>query len=62
MRKFELVMAVFWAFYLGTKLEIILHQNTISTWDWISLGINIFMVWFFTNQVNRNLKSVQEND
>jgi hypothetical protein len=55
-------MAVFWAFYLGTKLEIILHQNTISTWDWISLGINIFMVWFFANQVNRNLKSVEEND
>ena len=62
MRKFELVMAVFWAFYLGTKLEIILRQNTYSAWDWISLGINLFMVWFFSNQVNRNLKSVEQND
>jgi hypothetical protein len=61
MQKFLLVMLIFWSFYLGTKLEIIIHQQSVSTWDWVSLGINLFMVWFFSKELSQYLNTEKTN-
>ena len=54
-------MLIFWSFYLGTKLEIIIHQQSVSTWDWVSLGINLFMVWFFSKELSQYLNTEKTN-
>jgi hypothetical protein len=61
MQKFLLVMVIFWSFYFGTKLEMILHSEAVSTWDWVSLGINLFMVWFFSKELNSYLNTEKTN-
>jgi hypothetical protein len=61
MQKFLLLMLIFWSFYLGTKLEIIIHQQSVSTWDWVSLGINLFMVWFFSKELSQYLNTEKTN-
>jgi hypothetical protein len=54
-------MVIFWSFYFGTKLEMILHSEVVSNWDWVSLGINLFMVWFFSKELNSYLNTEKTN-
>ncbi len=45
-KKLEFVLSYFWTFYLGGKLLLI--SPAWETWDWVSLGITIYFVIFFT--------------
>jgi hypothetical protein len=53
------VMAYLSTFWLGAKMVILTNKMELSTYDWVSLGINIFFVGFFIWNANSNSNNKQ---
>ena len=49
------VLAYLFTFWLGAKMVILSNMETLSTYDWVSLCINIFFTAYFVhNATNQN--------
>lgn len=50
------VLAYLFVFWLGAKMVILTDKVELTTYDWVSLAINIFFtayfVWYSHNQTN----------
>ncbi len=47
------VLAYLFTFWLGAKMVILTNLNTLSTYDWVSLFINIFFTAYFVQQATK---------
>ena len=57
-KKTAQVLSYLFAFWLGAKMVILTNLDTLSTYDWISLGINIlFTAYFIIEATKQNNNS-----
>ena len=55
----EHVLAYLFVFWLGAKMVIFTYKQELTTYDWVSLGINIFFTAFFMYQAQKNINNQQ---
>jgi hypothetical protein len=46
-KKITQVLSYLFTFWLGAKMVILTNIDTLSTYDWVSLGINILFMAYF---------------
>jgi hypothetical protein len=52
LKMFEHVLAYLFVFWLGAKMVILTNKQELTTYDWVSLAINIFFTAYFVWNAN----------
>jgi hypothetical protein len=47
------VLAYLFVFWLGAKMVILSDKAELTTYDWVSLGINIFFTGYFVHHATK---------
>ena len=47
------VLAYLFTFWLGAKMVILSNLEILSTYDWVSLGMNVFFTAYFVHQATK---------
>lgn len=53
------VLAYLFTFWLGAKMVILTNLNTLSTYDWVKLGIDIFFTAYFVHNATKQNNNPQ---
>ena len=53
------VLAYLFTFWLGAKMVILTNLNTLSTYDWVKLGTDIFFTAYFVHNATKQNNNPQ---
>ena len=53
------VLAYLFTFWLGAKMVILTNLNTLSTYDWVKLGIDIFFTAYIVHNATKQNNNPQ---
>jgi hypothetical protein len=55
----EQVLAYLFVFWLGAKMVILSNKQELTTYDWVSLTINVFFTAYFVYQSQKTTNNQQ---
>jgi hypothetical protein len=53
------VLAYLFTFWLGARMVILSNLDTISTFDWVEIGLDIFFTAYFVHQATKQYNNPQ---
>lgn len=53
---FQVFMLISFSFLTGAKVVLLKTQASVDGWDYFHLGVNIFFIWFWANELYRTIK------